>query len=350
MTFQDGEMTNSIPLLRNSERHDFKRCPLRWHWRYQEQLVPIDFSTGPLVFGSLGHLALASWYVPGKKRGIDPRETWDKITKELWDAVKVEKFVDDEIEGTWEDARLLGHLMLSNYLQHYGKDDHWQVLWVENQFKQNIPHPDDLRKKQNNNGPIVKYVGTIDLVVRNHITDKIEYIDHKFMKTIEVDHLYIDDQNGGYLSIGTHELRQRGIIGPKEAVRVLVYNFLRKAKPDERPRNESGQYLNKDGSVSLRQPSSYFHRERIERTVQERNRQIERIGQEALVMQRFREKKLPIFKTPTRDCKWDCSYFDLCQIHESGADVDFAKNTMFRKEDPYLEYYEGADTPKILKD
>lgn len=387
---------DNVPLLRNSERHDFKRCPLRWWWRYGEHLVPVNFSTGPLVFGSLGHLALAEHYIPGRKRGIDPRETWDKITQELWGSVKVEKFVDDEIEGTWEDARVLGHEMLGHYLEHYGNDEHWEVLWTEDQFHQRIPHPDDLRKQAKRPRPIVEYVGTIDLIVRNHITGLIEYVDHKFMKTIEVDHLYIDDQNGGYLAIGTHELRKRGLIGPRESVRVLVYNFLRKAKPDQRPRNADGKYTNLPtkedyvkaiqayldqrgkgdigdyissrakkeeyeslakglnlvvlGEVSKSQPAPYFHRERIERTNAERNVQIKRIGQEALVMEQFRSRRLPIYKTPTRDCKWDCSFFDLCQIHESGGDVEFAKSHMFRKEDPYQEYYSGAESPKLLRD
>jgi hypothetical protein len=344
-------MTDNLPLLRNSERQDFKRCLLRWHWRYNEHLVPIDFSTGPLLFGSLGHLALAEYYIPGRKRGVDPRETWDKIAKDLWDSVKVEaRYIDDEIEGTWEDARELGHLMLGEYLNHYGSDDQWEVLWVEDQFRQNIPHPLDLRRKLKKKRPIVTYVGTVDLIVRNHETGMVEYVDHKFMKTIETDHLYIDDQNGGYLAIGTHELRKRGLIAPNEAVRVLVYNFLRKAKPDPRPKNELGQSLNKDGTVSKRQPAPFFHRERIERTAAERNLQVQRIADEAYTIQAVRKGKLPITKNPSRDCRWDCSFFDLCQVHESGGDVEFAKENLYKKEDPYAEYYPGAESPKLLKD
>jgi hypothetical protein len=196
----------------------------------------------------------------------------------------------------------------------------------------------------------VEYVGTVDLAIRNHHTGLIEYIDHKFMKSIETEHLYIDDQNGGYLAIGTHELRQRGLIGPKEAVRVLVYNFLRKATPPDKPKNAAGKYLNKDGTVSKRQPPPFFLRERIERTGAERNKQIQRIAEEAYVIGLARAGKLPITKTPTRDCKWDCSFFDLCQIHESGGDVEFAKSQLFKREDPYQEYYPGAETPKILRD
>ncbi len=325
---------------------------MRWHWRYQEQLVPVNVTTGPLLFGTLGHLALAEWYVPGKTRGVEPQETWEKITQELWDTIKIEKYVDDEIEGTWEDARRLGHLMLGHYREVYGLDSHWEVLWVEDQFHQKIPDPRDMLKgrarQTRKYGPIAEYVGTIDLIVRNHMTGQIEYVDHKFMKTIETDHLYIDDQNGGYLAIGTHELRKRGLIGPKESIRVLVYNFLRKQKPDERPKNSEGKNLNKDGSVSKKQPAPFFLRERIERTGAERNRQIERIAKEAYVMQRFRDGTLPLFKTPTRDCRWDCSYFDMCQVHESGGDVSFAKAQMFTKEDPYKEYEIGAESPKLL--
>ena len=341
MTMVSDNGTKSVPMLRNSERSDFKRCVLRWHWRYNEHLVPIDFNVGPLVFGSLGHIALAEYYPPGLKRGPHPAETWDEITKDLIDFVKVEsKYFDDEIEATWEDAKALGHDMLVNYVDHYHGDQQWHVLWTEDQFHQLIPHPSKPE-------PIVNYVGTIDLVVRNLETGRIEYVDHKFMKTIETEHLYIDNQNGGYLTIGTHELRKRGVIGPKEVVRVLVYNFLRKAKHDTRPQNKFGEYLNKDGTVSKKQPSRYFHRERIERVAAERNTQIKRIAQEAYWMKAVRAGLLPITKTPMDRCRWDCKFFDLCNIHEAQEDIEYAKEALFNKEDPYAEY-RGETQPKTL--
>ena len=302
------------------------------------------------MFGTLGHLALAEWYVPGKTRGVEPQETWEKLTQDLWDTIKVEGFVDDEVEGSWEDAKRLGDTMLGNYRKHYGTDDQWEVLWVEDQFHQRIPHPTDLKDGVTPPRAIVEYVGTIDLIVRNQETNQIEYVDHKFMKTIETEHLYIDDQNGGYLAIGTHELRKRGLIGEKEAVRSLVYNFLRKAVPPDKPQNAQGQYLNLDGTVSKRQPPAFFHRERIERTAAERNRQIQRIGEEALHHQAIRNGTLPVIKSPSRDCRWDCSFFDLCSIHESGGDLAFAKKTLFAREDPYKEYEIGAVSPKLLRE
>lgn len=340
-------VTNDVPLLRNSERSDFKRCPTRWNWRWNEGLVPLQFSTGPLVFGTFGHLALAHWYTPGTKRGIHPAETWDKVTADYVDAVKNEsaKYIDDDIEGTWEDARILGRQVLCNYVENYGNDEHLEVLWAERPGHQLIPHP------YNKEIPIVNYCYTMDLIVRDHLHGgRIRYYDHKFVKAVNADHLYIDDQNGGYLAIGTHELRRAGIIQPKEVVRDFVYNFVRKALPPDKPRNSFGEFLNKDGSVMKRQPAPYFERITITKTAQERNSQIKAIGNEALAMKAFRRGKLPLYKTPTMNCKWDCAFFNLCQVHESGGDIEETKKMLFMKKDPYEEYQPGAISPKRLRD
>lgn len=338
----------SIPLLRNSERSDFRRCPQRWHWRWNDHLVPIELTTGPLVFGTFGHLALAEWYIPGTKRGPHPAETWDKITKDYMDTVRAETltgFIDDDIEMGWMDARQLGHDMLVNYVNKYGQDDHWEVLWNERPFKQLIPSPENPKL------PIVNYVGTLDLIVRDHNEDgRVRYVDHKFMKTIATRHLWLDSQNGGYLAIGTHQLRQEGVIGPKEAVRDLVYNFLRKGVPPDKPQNKFGEYLNKDGSVSKVQPSPLFLRYPVTKSSQERNSQITHIGNESLVMSDFRCGQLPLYKNPTRDCTWDCSFFSLCTVHESGGDYKATMKSLYRQDDPYAEYQENALSPKRLRE
>lgn len=349
-----------LPPLRNSERSDFRRCPQRWAWRYWEHLVPISFSTGPLVFGTFGHLALENYYLPGNKRGRHPAETWDEVTKNYRDAAKTEvvgNFMDDDVESSWEDARSLGHDMLVNYVKEYDDDGQWEVLWAERPFAQNIPHPRDLAKvaagemSKSQVRALVKYVGTLDLIVRDHSANgRIRYVDHKFMKSISTNHLSLDSQNGGYLAIGTHQLRQEGLIGPKEAVRDLIYNFLRKARPPDKPRNRFGEYLNKDGSVSKAQPAPLFLRYVVSKTAAERNSQINHIGDETLAMQAFKTKKLNLYKNPTRDCAWDCSFFNLCQIDESQGNVEETKRALFKKEDPYAEYKANALSPKRLRD
>ena len=54
--------------------------------------------------------------------------------KDYVDSVRTETltgFIDEDIEMGWEDARQLGHDMLVEYVNHYGADDHWEVLWNE---------------------------------------------------------------------------------------------------------------------------------------------------------------------------------------------------------------------------
>ncbi|QGJ90106.1 exonuclease [Mycobacterium phage Indlulamithi] len=337
---------NAVPLLRNSERTDFRRCPQRWHWRWNEYLVPIELNHGPLVFGTFGHLALAEWYKPGTKRGPHPAETWDRITEDFMDQIRVPTtgYIDEDTEMSWEDARSLGHDLLVNYVDYYGTDDHWEVLWVERPGDELIRHPYDKSKA------IVRYAFTMDLIVRDHAANgRIRYVDHKFMKAIEKRHLWIDSQNGGYLAIGTHQLRKDGVIGPKEAVRDLVYNFVRKARYPDKERNHLGEWLNKDGTPSKRQPPPFFDRVPITKTAKERNQQIVHIGNEALHMKAFRDGRLPLHKNPSRDCAWDCSFFTLCGIHESGGDVEGTKKVLFRTEDPYQEYKDHSKSTKTLE-
>lgn len=339
-------MPNSIPLLRNSERVDFRRCPQRWWWRWKEHLIPIEMGHGPLVFGTFGHLAMADWYIPGSKRGRHPAETWDEITENFMDAVRVPEtgYLDEDTEMTWEDARALGHDILVNYVDHYGEDDHWEVLWTEHPGSQGIPHP--YKKGE----AIVNYCYTMDLIVRDHAANgRIRFIDHKFMKAIMTRHLTIDTQNGGYLAIATHQLRKDGIIRSDEAVRDLIYNFVRKARYPDKERNRFGEFLNKDGSVAKRQPPPFFDRHVVSKTARERNQQIINIGNEALHMKAFVDKRLPLHKNPTKDCSWDCSFFTLCQIDEVQGNVEETKRALFKKEDPYTEYYENAVSPKRIE-
>lgn len=292
-----------------------------------------------MVFGAFGHIALQHWYPVGDKRGIHPAETWDKITEDFVDAVRVPEtgYIDEDTEMTWEDARQLGHNMLVNYVDLYGNDDHWEVLWVEKPGNQIVLNPA-------NKGPIVNYCYTMDLIVRDHSANgRIRYVDHKFMKQIQTRHLTIDSQNGGYLAIGTHQMRKLGIINEKEAVRDLVYNFLRKANyPDKNRDPITGEFLNKDGTVAKRQPSPFFDRHVVRKTAKERNTQVKHIAAEALHMKAFRTGKLGLHKNPTRDCAWDCDFFTLCQIHEVDGNVEETKKMMFQKEEPYAVYADAV--------
>lgn len=363
-----------LPILRTSERRDFKRCPQRWWWAWREGLRPKKESFGPLWFGTGIHLGFEHWFVPGRVRGVDARVTFAKFVDDQVAHVKTRVADGDTGEETlarWVEAGELGKAMFDGYIKEYGHDEDWEVIAVEHPFQVTIPRPGTREG-------VVVYAGTFDLVARRISTGDIYLWDHKTAASIQVGHLPLDDQAGSYWALAGTVLRRAGLIGPKERIRGIVYNFLMKAEADERPRNEDGLACNKPkkehyvaqligvdgweeadlkkkkleelesiaaanmlvvfGEVSKSQPAKRFHREVVLRTQRERRKQIERIGAEAVVMDLYRRGDLPLIKNPTKDCQWDCSYREMCELDENGGDVEEYKDMVFKQEDPYAAH------------
>ena len=61
-----------IPTLRTSERAAFKRCPWRWLQEYEYGYRPISPDADAAWLGIGLHIALAKYYLKGKRRGPHP--------------------------------------------------------------------------------------------------------------------------------------------------------------------------------------------------------------------------------------------------------------------------------------
>jgi hypothetical protein len=344
-----------VPMLRTSERKDFKRCPMRWNWNYVEGLQSRGRTANALWFGTGMHLALEHWYVKGKTRGSynEMLQVWDEYCD--GEVRRVGTLSDPDSETKMIDARELGHAMLRDYVIEYGKDTEWEVIATEQPFQIGIPWPEEqlARFKTPPPGPMIWYVGKYDTVMRNRLTGELWLWDHKNVKSIDTAYLQMDDQGGSYLAVAEIVLKHQGLIGQDEYLEGIIFNFLRKAMPDDRPQNEQGLYLNKPtkaeqklyganypGSVSKKQPPPRFHREVVTRSTDEKRSQLIRIQREAVVMNAYRAKQLPLIKNPTRDCSWDCSFFDMCLIEDMGGDVEEFKEALFGHRDPYGDHRE----------
>jgi hypothetical protein len=137
----------------------------------------------------------------------------------------------------------------------------------------------------------------------------------------------------------------------------IKFNFLRKAKRDERPRNAFGQYLNKPkkehylqvlglkgldvnekmtlatleelaatkkivvmGDISEKQPPPHFERFTSYRGAHERALTRERVAYELQEMGLVKRNVLNLGKTPDKmNCKF-CEVRDICELHETGSD------------------------------
>lgn len=328
-------MSAEVPRLRTSERTAFKRCPARWKWAYVDGLKLRNERPGALWFGTGIHLALQERYkYRGTRRGKNILKVWRDYVGDEQAVIYDENFAEDPT--AYYDARELGEAMLGAYLDRYGTDEKWFVVATEEAFEIPIPHPKDKTR------PIVDYLSAFDLVALNQETDDSLWLwDHKTAKTISTKHLSLDDQAGSYWALATDMLAHKKLIQPGQKLDGILYNFLRKAKPDSRPTNSDGLALNKDGTVSKRQPTPNFLREEVWRTRAERRKQILKIQNEALWMEKIRSGELPLLKNPTKDCSWDCPFFQMCELHESGGEWKEFRDLAYIRSDPYADHYTG---------
>jgi hypothetical protein len=308
---------------------------------FEEVLKP-KTPVPPLRFGSLIHLALADYYKKGVRRGPHPAKSFAKhYEAELKEQTAFGFRVDDlEADEVWAEAGELGESMLNHYIEHYGRDDEWEVLVTEQPFKKLVHHPVTGK-------PWFFYVGVIDLIMRNRITKKIHIWDHKTAKTINVMYLSLDAQASAYWTWGLDWIYDKGLLKPNERPAGMYYNHLRKAFPDERPKDEGGFALNKDGSVSKKQPALYFSRTPIFRDFKEREAARGQALAEFADMERIRaEKRMPDGAPPSSAYKNNgqftcpgCHCFDWCELHEIGAPGwQEMRSLVTKKWEPYEEH------------
>lgn len=394
--------------LRTSERRDFLRCPQKWFWAWRMGLRAMNDDPDALWFGTGIHQALAAWYCgPGEKRGPEPAETWSEYARESFRVIKTLQDIDEEAEAKWVDAQQLGVVMMEEYVKLYGRDEHKLIISPEKTFKLPVPWPSDQKLYPDaqadidlpNGGMLFNYVGTFDGVWRDADTGLILLDEHKTAAQIATGHLPLDPQAGSYWAVAGRTLRQEGLIGPKEKLWGIEYNFMRKALPDERPRDAQGYATNKPvksdyvaalveagaitppelsaeggkrragndlsssalmawkldqlkimadhngitvlGERSKVQPAKNFERVQVHRTSKENVKQLLRMQHEGLHMQAVRDGVLPVLKNPDRTCNMGamrCQFYEMCEFDEAGGDWrDFAKEA-FVVEDPYADH------------
>ena len=304
-------------------------------------------------------------------------DTWDEYAKDSYATAMISGMVDDEYEKMHVDANELAHSMIDGHLALYGHDDNWEVIAAEQRFSVLIPDP----RPEYKGKAVCNYIGTIDLIVRELDTGEVWLDDTKTAARIYTHHLTLLEQPTAYVAVGTHTLREQGLIGPEERVRGIIFDFMRKGLADNRPVNSEGLRCNKPlkkhysdalfhlpgfnekwtiaqmeqfaansnvtvyGDPSKDQGAPLFLREKIEKTPKECARQIKRIGEEALHMKAIRAGQLPILKTPQDNCNW-CDFFELCELDESGGDTAYFEEGAFTKRDPYGDHRDGADNSK----
>lgn len=339
-------------MLRTSERGTFRRCRWLWWLEFEDvhkPAVPLP----PLRFGQIMHKSLARYYKPGTKRGPRP---WILFEQEYERELKQQaafgfKVEDLEADEKWAEAGDLGQAMLKHYVDRYGSDEEWEVLVTEQPFKVLVykpwtydpNHPPSAQKEAE---PWFWYVGILDGVWRNRRTKYLRIVDHKTAKAIQLKYLSLDPQATAYWTWGLDWIYERGLLKPDEKPSGMLFNIMRKAFPDERPTDETGQRLNKDGTPSKRQPAEYFVRPEIYRDWNERElarafSEAEFAEMDLLRSAGAHEDGSPpegAYKNPGQFTCPGCWAFDICELHEMGADWREMIRLTTKPWQPYAEH------------
>jgi hypothetical protein len=289
----------------------------------------------PLRFGSMIHTALERRYPVGTQRGPHPAKTF----RELFDADIAARMGSGKVEydPAWDEHRELGITMLRGYVDLYGKDDNWRVLATERKFEQPIL---DAQGNQ-----VALAIGVIDLIVQERSGNKdVMIVDHKATAGIDTRHLVMDDQAGQYWTFGVDWMYRAGLMDPKKhQLSHMLFNFLNKKTPDDRPRDDQGNYLNKDGTISKNQGGApLFERHKQYRGGYDREMMRRRTADEARMILMTRAGELPVIKSPGKFTCSMCNVREICELHEVGQDYEAMAKAVLRPKQ-YREMQEAVD-------
>ncbi len=337
--------TEELPLIRHSERVDYKRCQKKWYWRWRRGLTPKHKTYGALDLGTWMHEALARRYAPHTDSDYQPvalKAEFDFIAQRELQAAQ---HVAPEFEMDKAYAlSALGSEMAGAYDRHYGDDPDIQPMAVE------IPLEFELVSRETGKVFAIHKLKP-DAVFRDR-NGFVWLFEHKTAAQIALEHLPIDDQARPYVAMAEHALLNAGVLKKTDHFRGVMYNFLRKILPDQRPQDAQGHYLNKDGSISKSQPSPVFVRHPIEISRKGKALALKRLGDEAFMIttltKLLRSKEFSpssLMKTPHKSCPRLCEFFEMCKVEEDGGDIRTMEQTMYVRRNPYTYDEETADIP-----
>lgn len=329
-------LDRGLPIVTTSSRSAFRKCPQKWWWTYVEGWRKRGDHADALWFGIGVHESLAQWYGKGLERGEHPADYFEEWHGEEERFISAAYSDHDREEGEaakYEKALDLGTNMLEGYIDKYGEDEDWDVLAIERPFRMRVMYHGE---------PIAYFMSTWDGVYAYMPTGEVFLMEHKTATAVQTAYLELDDQAGIYWAFASKVLQADGTLKPGQQISGIMYNFLRKSMGDERPINERGESLNKDGTVSKRQPTERFSRHLVERSDKEIKTQVRRLADDIAVQQAVVEGKIPLTKSTGKDCTF-CEFFLACKTHERGGNAYKAVLAAeFDQSDPFDRYVKSA--------
>lgn len=262
--------------------YSWRRCRYRFHLSY---IKGIRGKAGlGMIKGSAGHAALAHYLQHGDA---------DKAVARAWQSFDSSMLQNgltygENEQAGWEEL-IEG---LGRYFEWAEKNDDLTLIKPELKFKIDF------------NGETLK--GYIDAIVEDNRTGAVWLMEHKFNKRVYTKHLDLDPQVGIYMLAATLlDYAPEGV----------MYNIIRMGggpTAKKEPVVRKLLYKNPEGLAE------------VGRGVQAQITEIDSWLQ-------LPEEDRPMYRNPTRDCSWDCSFYNVCLAIEDDGDAEPAI-VMLKKE------------------
>lgn len=323
----------------------FKRCPKQADYKYNQRLKP-KLLGKPLKRGTWMHSLLEEHHA-----GRD----WRKMHASL--SAKYAELFDEE-KDYYGDLPNECRQLMESYLWHY-KDDPWTVL--ETEFTVETEFPDG-----------TLYRGKVDALVENQFG--LWLVDHKtHARFPNFGFRVMDAQSALYMwACLRNRIPVQGFIwnylktkapskptmlknGSRLSKRMGDTDYLTFVREVKRLRDEEGYRITKaDVEMGNRlkaqrykpgnpQTSEFFRREVLEKDLAVLRRVAKKGFHTSKRMHSYDfSDPDAVETTESRNCQFDCSYVDLCQVELIGGNSNFIRKQMFRVGDPQDYYQDRA--------
>ncbi len=318
-------------LFTNSELGDMRRCPRKWYLtNYKKFYQPSETINEAQYTGTLVHFSVADFYNSDGKQ--DPLSTLtlmaatdrtlqEEMLKGSNDAVR--SIIEQNIE-TIDKSEELALIMVAGYvewLQEEGADSYLTFISAEEEVAIAFPAEGmpkagahllaklDARFLDERSGARV----FMDHKTVQNFADreKWAHLDPQFLFYSLIDYLmHLDEPDV--------EFTDGGII-----------NMLRKVK--RTARSKPPFYKRVDVRHSVLELKNYFIRVAGE---------IARIQQAEISLDMGIDHRMICPPSPTRDCAWDCRFFQACGLMDDGSDISMYFEATFKVGNPLRRYEE----------
>lgn len=311
--------------LTNSESKAWRRCKRKWYLgQYRGLQKKGTTFNDPLSIGTRVHAVLAEYYVPGEGERPDPMDFFRAGVER---DVEENPAYEDDIRKEADLCRA----MLEGYfewLEEEGEDHDLRVVAPEAEVEVPLIEGATLLSK-------------IDARIERISDNARGALEHKTvgsltepLKILQVDTQLLTEHLVEYMTL----LADEGETDDPERNRAsfAIYNMLRKVKR------------------SARAKPPFFGREPVSHNVTElRNhwRHVVRVAEEIMDTKRHLDAGADHHDlcppSPTRDCKWDCSFRDVCLagLIDDGSDYEAAFEELFEVGDPLERYRSSVGLP-----